>query len=62
MADDVDVAHSADASVLDRLPMRDEEGDIRPEFVARISRAVQGGDAAFLREIVAEVERMMAAA
>jgi magnesium transporter len=58
MADDVDVAGPADAahaSVLDRLPMRDEDGDIRPEFVEKISRAVQAADAAFLREIVAEL-------
>jgi magnesium transporter len=53
MVDDVDVAHLD--SVLDRHPMRDEDGDIRPEFVAEISRAVQSGDAALLREIVAEL-------
>jgi magnesium transporter len=41
--------------VLELNPMRDEDGDIRPEFVAQISRAVQSGDAAFLREIVAEL-------
>src|SRR6267154_1867597 len=57
MADDVDVTHPAAGpdSVLELHPMRDEDGDIRPEFVARISRAVQGGDATFLREIVAEL-------
>src|SRR5947209_2465712 len=58
MADDVDTAQPADAadsSVLDRLPMRDEDGDIRPEFVEKVSAAIQGGDAAFLREIVAEL-------
>jgi magnesium transporter len=58
MADDVEVAQPADAgheSVLDRLPMRDDDGDIRPEFVEEISRAVQAGNAAFLREIVAEL-------
>jgi magnesium transporter len=56
MADDVDVAQpAADASVLDRLPMRDEDGDIRPEFVEKVSAAVQAADAAFLREIVAEL-------
>src|SRR3954451_24819995 len=56
MADDVDVAQpAADESVLDRLPMRDEDGDIRPEFIEKVSVAVQGGDAAFLREIVAEL-------
>jgi magnesium transporter len=55
MADDVDVARPARESVLDRLPMRDEDGDIRPEFVEKVSAAVQGADAAFLREIVAEL-------
>jgi magnesium transporter len=56
MADDVDVAQpAADESVLDRLPMRDEDGDIRPEFVEKVSAAVQAADAAFLREIVAEL-------
>src|SRR5467141_1719414 len=55
MADDVDVANSADASVLDRLPMRDEDGHVRPEFVEEISRAIEAADTAFLREIVAEL-------
>ena len=55
MADDVDVAQPAHESVLDRLPMRDEDGDIRPEFVEKVSAAVQAADAAFLREIVAEL-------
>jgi magnesium transporter len=58
MADDVDAANPADAAhetVLDRVPMRDEDGDIRPEFVEQISRAVQAADAPFLREIVAEL-------
>src|SRR6201994_4217797 len=56
MADDVDVAHStADVSVLDHLPMRDDDGDIRPEFVEKVSAAVQAADAVFLREIVAEL-------
>ncbi|HEV7407613.1 MAG TPA: CBS domain-containing protein, partial [Bradyrhizobium sp.] len=56
MADDVDVAQSAaHESVLDRLPMRDDDGDLRPEFVEKISAAVQAADAAFLREVVAEL-------
>ena len=55
MAEDADVAQAADASVLDRHPMRDENGGIRHEFVAEISRAVQAADAAFLRAIVAEL-------
>src|ERR1700732_2715665 len=54
MADDVDVAHSADAPPV-RLPMRDENGEIRSEFVENISRAIQVADAASLRAIVAEL-------
>src|ERR1700704_2280804 len=58
MADDVDVARPADAdheSVLDRFPMRDDDGAIRPEFVDKVSAAVQAADAAFLRQVVAEL-------
>jgi magnesium transporter len=57
MADDVDLAHlpAGQETVPVRHPMRDADGDIRPEFVAEISQAVRTGDAAFLREIVAEL-------
>lgn len=55
MADDMDVAQPADASVLDRHPMRDDDGRIRSEFVADITRAIHAADTAFLREIVAEL-------
>jgi magnesium transporter len=55
MADDMDVAHSADASVSDRMPMRGESGEILPEFVERITRAVHDADAGLLREVVAEL-------
>jgi magnesium transporter len=58
MADDVDLAQPVapeDLSALDKMPMRDDEGDIRPEFVAAISHAVQVADTAFLREIVGEL-------
>src|SRR3979411_1904886 len=57
MADDVDPAPPAagQGSAPVRHPMRDEDGDIRPEFVAEISQAVETGDAGFLREIVAEL-------
>jgi magnesium transporter len=55
MADDTDVAHQDEASLLDRHPMRDDEGRIRPEFVEEITRAIQAGDAAFLRGIVGEL-------
>jgi magnesium transporter len=56
MADDVDVAQSvADVSVLDRFPMRDEDGELRLEFVEKISAAIHAADVPFLREIVAEL-------
>ena len=55
MAENIDAAHPADASVLDRLPMRDEDGQIRHEFVAEIARAIHAADAPFLREIVGEL-------
>ena len=52
MAEDIDVAHPAHlhGSVLDHLPMRDEEGQIRHEFVEEITRAIQAADAPRLRE------------
>src|SRR4051794_29726756 len=55
MAEDIDVAPTADASLLDRHPMRDENGGIRHEFVAEIARAVRAADTAFLRAIVGEL-------
>ena len=55
MADDTDVAHREQASLLDRHPMRDDAGQIRPEFVEEITRAIQAGDTVFLRAIVAEL-------
>lgn len=58
MADDVDLAQSVapeELSALDKMPMRNDDGDIRPEFVEAISRAVQVADTAFLKEIVGEL-------
>ena len=55
MAEDVDVALAAGSSVLDRFPMRDQDGNVRPEFVEKIASAVKATDAAFLREVVAEL-------
>jgi magnesium transporter len=55
MAEDMDVAHSAEASVLDRFPMRDEDGEIRVEFVDQITRCIKANDTPFLREVVAEL-------
>jgi magnesium transporter len=54
MAENTDVAHP-EATLLDRHPMRDDEGHIRDDFVAGITRAIQGKDAAFLRDIVGEL-------
>jgi magnesium transporter len=57
MTDDVNVAQPAAGqdSLPDRHRMHDPDGNIRPAFVAEISQAVRSGDAAFLREIVAEL-------
>ena len=55
MAENIDAAHPADASVLDRLPMRDEHGEIRQEFIEEIARAIHAEDAPLLRAIVAEL-------
>src|SRR6201987_2728067 len=55
MAEHLDVAPSTEESVLDRLPMRGEEGEIRSEFVEEIARAIKAKDAPFLREVVGEL-------
>ena len=55
MAEDLDVAPPADASLLDRLPMRDENGESRHEFVEAISDAIHAADTPSLRAIVAEL-------
>ena len=59
MAEDIDAAKTAarpvDGAALDHLPMRDEEGQIRHEFVEEITRAIEAADAPRLREVVAEL-------
>src|ERR1043166_9734392 len=56
MAEDVDVAGLATSeSVLDRFPMRDDDGDIRSEFIEKVSDAIKAADVPFLREIVGEL-------
>jgi magnesium transporter len=55
MAEDTEDAQTAEASVLDRLPLRDEHGEIRDEFVDEITRAIRASETPFLREIVAEL-------
>src|ERR1700676_1549169 len=54
MAEDVDVAQPA-VSMLDRLPMRAEDGEIRREFVDEIARAIGAAEKPFLRAVVAEL-------
>src|SRR6201993_8656 len=55
MAEPLDLAPAADAPVLERLPMRNEAGAIRPEFVEEITRCIKEEHAPFLREGVAEL-------
>jgi magnesium transporter len=55
MAEDMDVGLSAEAAVLDRFPMRGEDGEIRPEFVEEIARRIKANDTPFLRAVVAEL-------
>jgi magnesium transporter len=55
MAEPLDLAVPADASALERLPMRDEAGAIRPEFVEEISRCIKEELEPFLREVVGEL-------
>jgi magnesium transporter len=52
MAEQMDVA---DSSVLDRFPMRSEDGEIRREFIDEMTRAIKADDAPFLRAVVAEL-------
>src|SRR5450631_4820153 len=54
MAEDLDVAQPT-VSVLDRLPMREEDGEIRREFVEEMSRAIEAEDTVVLRAVVAEL-------
>ena len=58
MADDLELAEPAGTaalSALERHPMRDAEGDLRPEFVGLISKAIEAVDTALLKEIVGEL-------
>jgi magnesium transporter len=52
MAEQMDVAGD---SVLDRFPMRGEDGEIRREFIDEIARAIKADDASLLRAVVAEL-------
>src|SRR3954451_8449445 len=59
MAEDIDVAQAeaqpAQGSVLDHLLMRDEEGQLRHEFVEEITCAIHAADRPLLCEVVAEL-------
>src|SRR5438034_11332750 len=59
MAENIDVAQAearpAQGSVLDHLLMRDDENQLRHEFVEEITRGIQAEDARLLRAIVAEL-------
>src|SRR6201995_2643252 len=55
MVEETDTAPPAEASILERLPMRNEEGEIRPEFIAEVTRCIEAKDSAFLREVVGEL-------
>jgi len=57
MAEDIEFAQppAAQSSALDRVPMRDEEGQVRHEFVEEITRAIAAVDKPLLREVVAEL-------
>ena len=52
MADDKDMAAVSDAAP---NALRDEEGAVRPEFVATVTEAITGRDAALLRSLVGEL-------
>lgn len=54
MAVDLDVTQPA-VSVLERLPMRDEDGKIRLQLIEEVTHAIHATDAPFLRAFVAEL-------
>ncbi|MCS3450183.1 MULTISPECIES: magnesium transporter [Bradyrhizobium] len=55
MAENFDAAEPAEADPLARMPMRNEEGELRGEFVAAITRAIHAADRPLLCEVVAEL-------
>jgi magnesium transporter len=55
MAEDADTAQPDNALASDRLPMRDEDGEIRHQFVEQITDAIHQADVPLLRATVAEL-------
>src|ERR1700753_2806545 len=55
MVEQMDAAQNAESSFLERFPMRDEDGHIRPECLEEIARCIHAKEAPLLREVVAEL-------
>ena len=55
MAEEIDVARPSGTELLERMPMRDEEGQLRHEFVEEITSAIHAVDRPLLCEVVAEL-------
>jgi magnesium transporter len=55
MAETPTEAVSAAELLLERVPMRDEAGDLNPLFVEEIARAIEAEDTGLLREVVGEL-------
>lgn len=55
MAEDIDIAQPAVTDPLAQMPMRDDEGELRPEFVEAITSAIHAADRPLLCEVVAEL-------
>jgi magnesium transporter len=55
MAEETDTAQPDDALASDRLAMRDEDGEIRHQFVEQIADAIHQADVPWLRATVAEL-------
>jgi magnesium transporter len=55
MAEETDTAQPDDALASDRLAMRDEDGEIRHQFVEQIADAIHQADVPLLRATVAEL-------
>ena len=55
MDEHMDGAAPTEALVLDHVPMRNEDGEIRQEFVEEIAHAIEAADSAALRACVADL-------
>lgn len=55
MDEHMDGAASTESLVLDHVPMRNEDGEIRHEFVEEIAHAIEAADSAALRACVADL-------